>query len=139
MANIRQYAKVNFVAKKPKTVTLCGSIRRFMPTFQRLAAEYERRGWFVLSVAPIGFAAGAEVISDMEKILVDELHFRKIDACDLVHVIDACGPDDNFERYIGESTARETYYAMTKLKLVVFESKTKPTLDELATIGKIDP
>lgn len=51
------------------------------------------------------FDFGTDESPSRLKLALDELHFRKIDLADAIHVI-------NKDRYVGTSTAREVFYAV---------------------------
>jgi len=93
---------------KPKIVCLCGSTR-FFNEFQKANYEETMKGNIILSV---GFyphsqkqAHGQEIgCTDEQKIMLDELHKRKIDLADEVFVL-------NKDGYIGSSTRSEIEYA----------------------------
>ena len=99
------------MTSKPKVVCLCGSTR-FYQEFQEANFRETMAGRIVLSV---GFFAHAREqmekthgqgvgITPEEKVMLDELHKRKIDLADEVFVL-------NVGNYIGESTASEISYA----------------------------
>lgn len=102
------YDKEGKEAIFPKLVCLCGSTK-FFKEFQEANYRETMAGNIVLSV---GFyphsqeeAHGARLgCSDVQKVMLDELHKRKIDLSDEILVIDK---DD----YIGASTASEIAYA----------------------------
>lgn len=92
---------------EPEVITLCGSTR-FKEDFERVNRELTLQGKIVISVGLFGHAEGldigtADAPNDV-KIMLDELHLRKINMADRVHVI-------NKDGYIGISTAREIGYA----------------------------
>lgn len=95
---------------RPTIVCLCGSTR-FWKEFQRAGLRETLAGRIVLS---IGAAAGTDddhfgSISraeyDRVKLMLDELHKRKIDLADEILVL-------NVDGYIGESTRSEIEYAV---------------------------
>ena len=97
----------------PRVVCLCGSTR-FFHEFQVANFRETMAGKIVLSV---GFYAGSPGemkqehgdgvgITAEEKVMLDELHKRKIDLADEVLVLNVGG-------YIGTSTRGEIDYAMT--------------------------
>jgi hypothetical protein len=95
--------------EKPMVVTLCGSTR-FYDEFQQANYDLTMAGKIVLSVgfyphakAKHGHGEGVGHNSG-EKVVLDELHLRKIDLSDEVLVL-------NVDGYIGESTRREIAYA----------------------------
>ena len=101
----------------PTIVCLCGSTR-FYEAFQKANYEETMRGNIVLSV---GFYPHSSEIAhgenigcdDEQKILLDELHKRKIDLADEILVLNVGG-------YIGESTQSEIDYAKSVNKKIRF-------------------
>jgi len=96
-----------FGPQRPPIVVLCGSAR-FYDEFQEANYRLTMEGSIVLSVgffphAGAGHGEGVGRDSD-EKVALDELHKRKIDLADRVHVL-------NVDGYIGESTRSEIAYA----------------------------
>ncbi len=89
----------------PEIVCLCGSTR-FMETFFDEGWQLTLEGKIVLSVGVCKHANhhGAEVLGPNVVEALDELHKRKIDLCNRVHVL-------NVDGYIGESTQSEIAYA----------------------------
>ena len=93
----------------PEIVCLCGSTR-FTDIMLIKQWELTKRGKIVVSwcALPDYYFEGEEKahIGDQEgvKEIVDRVHFRKIDLCDRVFVINKGG-------YIGESTTNEINYA----------------------------
>jgi hypothetical protein len=96
--------------KRPVVVTLCGSTR-FMEDFERVSKEETLAGRIVISVGYNIHSDEAISISVEKKILLDELHLRKIDICDEILVINKGG-------YIDESTKREIQYASDNNKII---------------------
>lgn len=105
---------------RPHIVCLCGSTR-FYEQFVRANYEETIQGHIVLTV---GFFANASPelfairkhgelvgITPEQKVMLDELHKRKIDLCDEVYVLNVSG-------YIGESTRSEIDYAQAHGKPV---------------------
>lgn len=92
----------------PKVVCLCGSTR-FYDAFQKAYYEETMKGNIVLSV---GFCPDSVTkehgehigITDEQKVMLDNLHKRKIDLSDEVLVLNVGG-------YIGKSTQSEIDYA----------------------------
>ena len=105
--------------KKSKypVITLCGSTRfkkEFIEAQKRLTLE----GNIVLSVGLFGHSGDEEVWEDMDegtitktKIMLDDMHKRKIDMSDEIYVINVGG-------YIGDSTKSEIEYAKKNGKRV---------------------
>ena len=95
---------------KYKVITLCGSTRfkdAFMETQKKLTLE----GNIVISVGLYGHSGDSEVWEGMSedmltktKIMLDDMHKRKIDMADEIFVINVGG-------YIGSSTRSEIEYA----------------------------
>jgi hypothetical protein len=101
---------------KPKVICLCGSTRF---TSQMLIKQWEltKQGYVVLSwcALPNDYFNDGDTthIGDKEgvKVIVDEVHKRKIDLADEILVI-------NVNDYIGDSTKSEVEYAMRNNKPV---------------------
>lgn len=94
-----------FGGDRPPIVCLCGSTR-FRDEFTRANRNLTLAGAIV--VAPGVFAHSGDELTDEDKVLLDVLHWRKIDLADSVVIVtDATG-------YIGDSTRAEIEYA-TKL------------------------
>ena len=98
--------------KRPKIVCLCGSTR-FTEAFQRANLEETLAGHIVLSIGCDFKSDEALGLSGNEKILLDELHLRKIDLADEVLILNVGG-------YVGESTMNEIVYAIQRGKTVRF-------------------
>lgn len=91
---------------KYKVVTLCGSTKfkeQFLEAQKRLTLE----GNIVISVGLFGHSGDVEVWTEGTKVMLDDMHLRKIDMADEIFVINAGG-------YIGTSTRREIEYATSK-------------------------
>lgn len=94
--------------QKPKIVCICGS-SRFYDAYQKAEYEETMAGRIYLS---IGFYPHCSKLNhgegvghnSKEKIMLDELHKRKIDLADEVLVLNVGG-------YVGESTQSEIEYA----------------------------
>lgn len=84
-----------------KIITLCGSTR-FKNDFERVNKELTLKGNIVISVACFGHSG--DVFTDEQKVLLDDIHKRKIDLADAIYVI-------NKDGYIGSSTTSEIEYA----------------------------
>ena len=93
-----------------KVITLCGSTR-FKEDFERVNRELTLAGNIVLSVGCFGHSG--DVFTDEQKVMLDEIHKRKIDMSDAIYVINPNG-------YIGESTRSEIKYANEHGKEVIF-------------------
>ena len=102
---------------KYKVITLCGSTRfkdAFMEAQKRLTLE----GNIVISVGLFGHSGDNEVWEGMDedtltktKIMLDDMHNRKIDMADEIFVVNVNG-------YIGDSTKSEIAYAKEHGKVV---------------------
>ena len=93
-----------------KVVTLCGSTK-FKDEFMNMQRELTLKGYIVISVGFFGHSKDADVWNQMDeetqvktKIMLDDIHKRKIDMADEIFVINVGG-------YIGESTRSEIEYA----------------------------
>ena len=90
---------------KYEIITLCGSTK-FKDDFIRIQEELTLQGKIVISVGIFGHADnkfGNEITPDV-KLMLDDIHKRKIDLSDSIYVINKNG-------YIGESTKSEIEYA----------------------------
>ncbi|GAA0678702.1 MAG: hypothetical protein DBY38_05985 [Clostridium cadaveris] len=97
---------------KYKVITLCGSTR-FKDEFMKIQKDLTLQGNIVISVGLFGHADGefGTVITDEVKIMLDDIHKRKIDMADEIFVI-------NKDNYIGSSTKSEIEYAIKTGKKV---------------------
>ncbi len=93
-----------------RVITLCGSTR-FKEDFERVNKELTLAGNIVISVGCFGHAG--DVFTDEQKVMLDDIHKRKIDMADAIYVI-------NKDGYIGESTKSEIQYAARLGKHIVF-------------------
>lgn len=91
---------------KYKVITLCGSTK-FKDEFLQVQKELTLKGNIVISVGLFGHADGEfeNCITDEIKIMLDDIHKRKIDMSDEIFVI-------NKGKYVGESTKSEIEYAI---------------------------
>ena len=94
---------------KYKVITLCGSTR-FKEDFERVNRELTLAGNIVISVGCFGHSGDA--FTDEEKVMLDDIHKRKIDMADAIYVI-------NKDGYIGSSTKSEIQYALEHNKQVM--------------------
>jgi hypothetical protein len=95
-----------------KIITLCGSTKfkdQFIEEQKRLTLE----GNIVISVGLFGHAGDNEVWSEDTKVMLDDMHKRKIDMADEIFVINVGG-------YIGSSTRSEIEYAFKNNKPVKY-------------------
>lgn len=100
-----------------KVITLCGSTR-FREAFLKAQKKLTLEGNIVISVGLFGHAGDSEVWEGMSedtltktKIMLDDMHKRKIDMADEIFVINVGG-------YIGDSTRSEIEYARSTGKAV---------------------
>ena len=91
-----------------KVITLCGSTK-FKAEFMNVQKELTLKGYIVISVGCFGHSG--DVITDEQKIMLDNMHKRKIDMADEIFVINVGG-------YIGKSTKSEIEYAKSHNKKV---------------------
>jgi hypothetical protein len=91
-----------------KVITLCGSTK-FKAEFMKVQKELTLKGYIVISVGCFGHSG--DIITDEQKIMLDNMHKRKIDMADEIFVI-------NVDGYIGESTKSEIEYAKSHNKKV---------------------
>lgn len=100
--------------RKFRVITLCGSTR-FKDAFLREQKRLTLEGNIVISVGLFGHSGDNEVWADdgKTKIMLDDMHKKKIDMSDGIFVI-------NEDGYIGESTKREIEYAIKHDKTVEF-------------------
>ena len=98
--------------RRPKIICLCGSTK-FKKAFEDANWYFTSRGAIVLSVGCFMHADKKPVSPELKEKL-DELHLRKIDLADQVHVLNIGG-------YIGESTQREIVYANQHKKILTYE------------------
>ena len=117
---------------KPKIVCLCGSTR-FWRTFQKAGLDETLAGNIVLS---IGAASGTNDDHfgnlpkdeyDRIKRELDSLHLRKIDIADEVLIL-------NVDGYIGNSTARELFYARSLGKPIRFLEPSNMEMERLLIV-----
>ena len=105
-----------------KVITLCGSTR-FKEDFLGVQKTLTLEGNIVISVGLFGHSGDSEVWEGKEegewsdtKMMLDDMHLRKIDMADEIYGINRGG-------YIGESTRREIEYALTQGKKVNYMEK----------------
>ena len=103
--------------KDYKIITLCGSTK-FKDEFMKAQKDLTLQGNIVISVGLFGHSGDHEVWENMDdgtltktKIMLDDMHKRKIDMADEIFVINVGG-------YIGESTKSEIEYAQNTGKVV---------------------
>ena len=107
-----------------KVITLCGSTR-FKDAFMLAQKKLTLEANIVISVGLFGHAGDQEVWEGMSedtltktKIMLDDMHKRKIDMADEIFVINVGG-------YIGDSTKSEIAYAHSTGKAVRYLEEPK--------------
>lgn len=97
---------------KYKVITLCGSTR-FKDEFLKVQKQLSLEGNIVITVGLFRLADSKfeNVITPKIKLMLDDIHKRKIDMSDEIYVINKNG-------YIGESTKSEIEYAIKTGKRV---------------------
>ena len=93
-----------------KVITLCGS-SRFKEDFERINKELTLAGNIVISLGVWGHAG--DTFTDEQKVMLDDIHKRKIDMADAIYVI-------NKDGYIGSSTRSEIQYALRTGKQIIY-------------------
>ena len=93
-----------------KVITLCGSTR-FKDDFERVNRELTLMGNIVISVGCFGHAG--DTFTEEQKVMLDDIHKRKIDMADAIYVINKGG-------YIGSSTKSEIQYALRLGKQIIY-------------------
>ena len=113
-----------------KVITLCGSTR-FKEDFLRVQKALTLEGNIVLSVGLFGHSGDSEVWEGKEegewsstKMMLDDMHLRKIDMADEIYVINRGG-------YIGESTRREIEYALKQVNKLNYREKAPSVVSAL--------
>lgn len=100
-------------------ITLCGSTR-FKKEFIEVQKRLTLEGNIVISVGLFGHSGDQEVWDGMDegtrsktKVMLDDMHKRKIDMADGIFVVNVGG-------YIGESTRSEIAYAKAQGKRIEY-------------------
>ena len=93
-----------------KVITLCGSTK-FKEDYERINRQLTLLGNIVISVGFFGHSG--DYFTDEQKVMLDELHKRKIDISDAIFVINKGG-------YIGKSTESEIAYAKAHGKEILY-------------------
>ena len=93
-----------------KVITLCGSTK-FKEDFMNVQRKLTLEGHIVISVGCFGHAG--DVFTDEQKIMLDDMHKRKIDMADAIFVTNKNG-------YVGNSTRSEIEYAIEHNKEVFY-------------------
>ncbi|WP_310603987.1 hypothetical protein [Anaerosporobacter sp.] len=100
------------MTEKYEVVTLCGSTQ-FKEDFIQIQKALTLKGKIVISV---GFFEHTDVITDEQKLMLDDMHKRKIEMSDTIFVINKGG-------YIGKSTMSEIEYAKSIGKKIEYLEK----------------
>ncbi|MBQ4557841.1 MAG: hypothetical protein IJA61_00490 [Clostridia bacterium] len=95
---------------KYKVITLCGSTK-FKEDFIREQKRLSLEGNIVISVGLFGHSGDFEAMTPETKLMLADMHKRKIDMADEIFVI-------NKDGYIGSSTRSEIEYALSTNKKV---------------------
>lgn len=98
---------------KIKVVTICGSMK-FAEEMKQIAWKLEAEQGF--SVIQCVYNEQNETISDDAQKRLAAAHYKKIDICDAIYIVDIGG-------YIGTSVAAEISYAEENGKELIFHSK----------------
>jgi len=106
------WSSVIWHGSTPQIVCLCGSTR-FWRLFQSESLRLTLGGAIVLTVGAATASDEDHGITPEQKVALDELHKRKIDLADRVHVL-------NLRGYVGESTLSEIQYAQRLGKTVTW-------------------
>ena len=93
-----------------KVITLCGSTK-FKDDFERINRELTLAGNIVISVGAFGHSG--DTFTEEQKIMLDDIHKRKIDMADAIYVI-------NKDGYVGSSTRSEIQYALRTGKQIIY-------------------
>jgi len=100
---------------KPTIVCLCGSTK-FYKEYESANISETMQGKIVLTVGFFLHHYGIDAISYDTKVMLDELHKRKIDLAEEILVL-------NVDGYIGESTRSEIDYAIAHNKKIRYLEK----------------
>lgn len=93
-----------------RIITLCGSTK-FKEEFMKVQKDLTLQGDIVISVGCFGHSG--DVFTDDQKVMLDDMHKRKIDLADGIFVI-------NKDGYIGSSTKSEIEYAKATGKTIEY-------------------
>jgi hypothetical protein len=106
-----------------KVITLCGSTK-FKNEFIEMQKKLTLAGNIVISVGLFGHSGDGEAMQEKTKIMLDDMHKKKIDMADEIFVINVNG-------YIGDSTASEIKHAISTGKPVRFYDNPNAWFDEV--------
>lgn len=110
--------------QKYKIITLCGSTR-FKNVFMEVQKKLTLEGNIVISVGCFGHAG--DKLTDEQKLMLDDMHKKKIDIADEIFVINVGG-------YIGNSTKSEIKYAIEQGKKISFLVNDKIPVSEMLLV-----
>jgi len=140
--NLNNVIRNNLPPEFPEIVTLCGSTR-FMDAYTKEMRRLTLEGKIVISVGMFGHQEGLDMASET-KVMLNELHKRKIDLSDRIHVINprvwvcyvckkpcefgsnwgryssCCSSSVSCGSYIGSSTRSEIEYATANGKQITY-------------------
>ena len=102
-----------YEVEKIKTITICGSMK-FAENMKQIAWKLEVEEGF--SVIQCVYNEQKEPITDEAQKRLAAAHYRKIDMCDAVYIVDIDG-------YIGKAVSNEILYAKEKGKELIFHSR----------------
>ena len=96
-----------------KIVTICGSMK-FSTQMIAIASKLEKEhGWCVIQCV---YDINQNKISHNELNNIVNAHWKKIDICDAIYVV-------NIDGYIGKSTQNEINYALSNNKEILYHEK----------------
>ena len=96
-----------------KIVTICGSMK-FENEMIKVARELETKKGFCVIQCVYNIDKAKESEQEIKNII--DAHWKKIDICDVVYVL-------NINGYIGESTKNEIEYAKKQGKEIIYHEK----------------
>ena len=96
-----------------KTVTICGSMK-FVKEMQSIAFLLEAR--HNVNVLQCVYNVDDLDITVMERVSLENAHYRKIELSDAIYVVDLQG-------YIGNQVSKEIEFAKSKGKEIIFHSE----------------
>ena len=94
-----------------KVITLCGSMK-----YQKEMIEISQKLELEKGYCVIQCIYDLNQVSEKQKQLLGDLHFKKIDISDAIYVVNIGG-------YIGESCKAEIQYAKSKNKEIIYHEK----------------
>ena len=85
-----------------KVITLCGS-SRFKEDFERINKELTLAGNIVISLGVWGHSG--DTFTEEQKVMLDDIHKRKIDMADAIYVINKGGYSSAHLRHTGSPSS----------------------------------